>query len=259
MKSRIIFCIGLIAILLIPFFSVTIGQNQFEILVYAQYDQYHKDNIPVGILVFKEMAQKHQFGLTWTMDAGIFTEESMKDYATIVFFNTKADQFTDEQKQGLKNYINNGGGFVGIHAATTTDGQWPWYNQLIGRVFTWHPQIQSGILEVIDPEFPATLHLPKKWIWTDEWYNFSEPKSDNLKVILKVDESTYNTTLGLGEPISVMGDFHPIAWYQEFDGGRSFYSALGHNPETYEDERHLELIYGGIYWTATGKGNMKNP
>jgi len=130
----------------------------------------------------------------------------------------------------------------------------------IGRVFTGHPQIQSGILEVVNPEFPATLHLPKKWIWTDEWYNFSEPKSDNLKVILKVDESTYNTTLGYGEPISGMGDFHPILpGTREFDGGRSFYSALDHNPETYEDERHLELIYGGIYWTATGKGNMKNP
>ena len=122
----------------------------------------------------------------------------------------------------------------------------------MGRIFLGHPQIQSGILEVVDPEFPATLHLPDKWIWTDEWYNFSEPESNHLKVILKVDESSYNTNLGYEEPHPGMGEFHPIAWYQEFDGGRSFYSALGHNPELYEDERHQELIYGGIYWAATG-------
>ena len=93
--------------------------------------------------------------------------------------------------------------------------------------------------------------MPGTWVWTDEWYNFGEAKSTNLKTVLQVDESTYDPTLGYGDPI--MGKFHPIAWYQEFDGARSFYSALGHKPESYQDLRNLDLIYGGIYWAATGR------
>lgn len=233
--------------------TIVMAQNQFEILVFTQYDQYHKESIPAGIRAFQEMAVKHQFGLTWTMDADVFAEGNLKDFAAIVFLQAKADGFTPEQKEGLKKFINNGGGFVGIHATSTTDGSWPWYSQLVGRIFVDHPRVQSGIIGVVDDKFPAALHLPDKWIWTDEWYNFGEAQSDNLKDILVVDESSYDTTRGYGDPIKGMGDHHPVAWHQEFDGGRSFYSALGHKPEAYQDERNLEFLYGAIYWAATGK------
>ena len=253
MKSQIFLSFNLTAISLLSIFSITMAQNQFEILIYAQYDQYHKDAIPTGILAFKDMAEKHQFGLAWTMDADVFTEEGMKDYDVVVFFNAKADRFTDEQKQGLKAFLNKGGGFVGIHVASTTNGEWPWYNQLVGRIFTNHPRLQSGTLQVIDKDFPANLHLPEKWIWSDEWYNYGEAQSENLRDILVVDESTYDTTWGYDVPITGMGDYHPVAWYQEFDGGRSFYSGLGHKAEHYQDERYLEFLYGAILWAAKRK------
>ena len=230
--------------------SAAKAQNQFEILVYTQYDTYHKDDIPVAISAFKTMAQKHQFGLSWTQDANIFTSDELKNFAAMVFMRS-GNVFNEEQREGLKRYINNGGGFVGLHAASITNEEWSWYDQLVGRVFTGHPNIQTGVLHVVDTQFPATMHLPGTWVWTDEWYNFGETKSTNLKTVLQVDESTYDPTLGYGDPI--MGKFHPIAWYQEFDGGRSFYSALGHKPESYQDQRNLDLIYGGIYWAATGR------
>ncbi len=255
MKIKTILRRGLIPLAALLCISPVVAQNQFEVLVYTQSDQYHQESLPVGIQAFEKMAREHRFGLTWTMDAGIFTDEKLKDFATVVFFNSKPDQFSEEQKAAFQGYIRHGGGFVGIHVASTTEGAWPWYNRLVGRIFTDHPRIQSGILEVMDPDFPATFHLPEKWIWTDEWYNFSEPTTEGLRDILKVDENSYEPTLGFGTPITGMGNFHPIAWYHEFDGGRSFYSALGHHPELYEDERHMEFIYGGIFWTATGRGS----
>ena len=253
MKTQIYLSFNLIVIFMISAFSAAVAQNQFEVLVFAHQDQYHNDALPTGILSLKDMAVKNQFGLTWTLDADVFTNDGMKDFDVVVFFNAKPDQFTDEQKQGLKAFVNNGGGFVGIHAASTTREDWTWYKQLVGRVFTNHPRLQSGILQTIDKEFIACLHLPEKWIWSDEWYNYGEAQSENLHDILVVDESTYDTTWGYDVPITGMGDYHPVAWYHEFDGGRSFYSGLGHKPEHFQDERYLEFLYGAILWAATGK------
>jgi len=254
MKDKGLLSIISLGLLLFLGLTKAIAQNQFEILVYTRYSTYHKDNIPVAISAFKTMAQKHQFGLSWTQDANIFTSDELKDFAAVVFLDAHGETFNVEQRKGLKRYINNGGGFVGLHAASATNEQWPWYDKLVGRVFTDHPDIQTGVLHVVDAQFPATMHLPEIWIWTDEWYNFSKAKSENLHTLLRVDESTYDPTAGYEDPIKVMGDFHPIAWYQEFDGGRSCYSALGHKPESYQDLRYLDFIYGSIYWAATGRG-----
>jgi type 1 glutamine amidotransferase len=253
MKTQIYLSFNLIIIFMISAFSAATAQNQFEVLVLAIQDQYHNDALPTGILSIKDMAVKHQFGFTWTMDPDVLTGEGLKDIDVVVFFNAKPDRFTEEQKQGLKAFVNNGGGFVGIHAASTTRGDWTWYKQLVGRVFTDHPRLQSGILQTTDKEFLACLHLPEKWIWSDEWYNYGEDQSDNLHDILVVDESTYDTTWGYDVPITGMGDYHPVAWYHEFDGGRSFYSGLGHKPEHFLDERYLEFLYGAILWAAKGK------
>jgi uncharacterized protein len=98
------------------------------------------------------------------------------------------------------------------------------------------------------------MHLPARWLWTDEWYSYGEPLTENQKVLITVDESTYDPdrTWGDNARYTAMGDFHPVAWYQEYDGGRSFYTSLGHMPSLFEDRWFLEHIYGGIFWAATG-------
>ena len=71
----------------------------------------------------------------------------------------------------------------------------------------------------------------------------------------QIDEKTFETKVQWGEKIGRgMGDFHPIAWYQNYDGGRSFYTAMGHLPAVFNDEKFKTHLYGGIYWAATGKG-----
>ena len=122
-------------------------------------------------------------------------------------------------------------------------------------MFRIHPLIQTAELEVIDRTFPGLERMPDRFGFTDEYYEFGEEMSDGLNYILTIDENTYDPVADWGQVAGDgMGAFHPLAWYQAFDGGRSFYTALGHLPAVYSDELFLEHLYGGIYWAATGKG-----
>lgn len=224
------------------------AQNQFKVLLFTLPDQWHYKTIPVAVQAFKEMSEKNQFDFDWTQEPeDLRTKLDLFD--VVVFMNARVDSLNQEQIASLKSFINNGGGFVGIHATSSSRKRVPWFDQLVGGVFVNHPKFQSGIIEVEDPNFPATLHLPDRWLWSDEWYNFTFLDFEKLNVILKVDESTYDYTAGYDEiPLKGMKPLHPIAWYHEFEGGRVFYTALGHRPEAYLDQQFLDHLFGGIYW-----------
>jgi hypothetical protein len=126
----------------------------------------------------------------------------------------------------------------------------------MGYMFHIHPAVQTATVKVEDYNFPGMDRFAKRFLTTEEWYEFGPPLGDNLKFLLSVDEKTYNPAADWGPrgKGNGMGAFHPIAWYHEYDGGRAFYTALGHLPGAYENENFLHHIYGGIYWAATGKG-----
>lgn len=255
--------ISKITIVALIFLSISnLYAQQFKVLLYTSPDRWHDQTIPVAIDQFRKLAQKHDFDLVWAQANGsgnvtnVFTDDYLSKVDVIVFLHSRGYDLSKEQMDSFKKFIRNGGGFVGIHAASSNKDQELWFKQLVGRQFTDHPEEQTAVLTVVDQNHPSTMHLNKKWIWTDEWYSYREPLTDNLKLLLKVDEKTYDPdrTWGNNNRFTAMGDFHPIAWYQEFDGGRSFYTTLGHLPESYDDAWFLAHIYGGIYWAATGLG-----
>jgi len=231
------------------------AQQQFKVLVAAIPNKYHHDYAVVAKPSFEQMARRHNFELVWAWDARPF-DADLSSYAAIVFLNTPGEELTGEQRQRLENYVRAGGGVMAVHRALiATPGQWPWFERLIGRPFRTHPYIQTGVVNVVDRNFPAAFSLPERWLWTDEWYEYGEPYSTDLKVVLTVDESTYDPTLiWPGQKADGMGKLHPVAWYHRFDGGRVFVTALGHTPELYGDSVYLAHLYGGIYWVATGRG-----
>ncbi|HLP09590.1 MAG TPA: ThuA domain-containing protein [Opitutaceae bacterium] len=234
---------------------LTVAQDQFAILVFAQPEKWHKDCVPVARESISAVARHHQFALTWTEDAAAFDDPQLSRFAAIVFVNCTGEALGAAQRERFAAYIRGGGNFVAVHAAASTTRGWDWYDQLIGRVFRTHPYVQTGVAVVTDPGFPACAHLPGRWVWTDEWYEFDAPLTANLRTVLRVDETTYDPTRTWpGGKAEGMGADHPVAWYHEFEGARVFVTALGHMPELYRDQRYLDHIYGGIYWAATGRG-----
>ena len=128
---------------------------------------------------------------------------------------------------------------MGIHSATDTEYDWIWYANMVGGQFASHPAIQAAKLMVVDKTHSSTQSLPEVWNRTDEWYNFKRLNKD-VKVLLKIDETSYKGG-------SLDGD-HPMAWYHDYDGGRAFYTELGHTEESYKDSFYLKHILGGIQY-----------
>ncbi|WP_373057570.1 ThuA domain-containing protein [Zunongwangia sp. H14] len=242
------------------------AQKQFNVLLITETDGWHHESIEDGIDAVEDLAARHNFGLERQQEAQKITAERLNAFDAVIFLNTTADIFDEQEQEAFENFIEAGNGYVGVHAASDTEYDWEWYTKLVGRMFHIHPVQQTARLDILEHNFPGLEHFPEKLLWTDEWYEFGEEKTSGLNYLVAVDENSYDPEVtwknrdkaengqmqdrvGKG-----MGDFHPISWYHEYDGGRAFYTALGHIPEIYKNQWFLDHLYGGIYYAATGKG-----
>jgi type 1 glutamine amidotransferase len=218
-----------------------------RILIFSKTEGWRHDSIGSGREALISLGNTHGVTVETSEDAGVFTHENLARYDTVVFFNTIGTIFTDHQRQAFEEYISNGGGFVGIHSATVTENEWEWYIKLVGANFTNHPDnpnVRDAVLQVVNRSHPATKVLPERWERADEWYNFRDMNKD-VNVLITIDTDSYE---GSDHP-----GYHPIAWYHDFDGGRSFYTALGHTIESFSDELFLKHIWGGIEYAMGRK------
>ena len=193
--------------------SLPLAAQGFDVLVFSKTNVFRHDSIAAGITAILELGLAHSFGVTATEDATQFNATNLALYDAVIFLNTTGNILNTDQETAFQAFIRNGGGFVGIHAAADTEYAWPWYGQLLGAHFASHPATQSGTLQVLDRAHPSTRDLPQKWTRTDEWYNFQASPRGNVHVLATLDETTYSG--------GTMGPDHPIAWCQEFEGGRS--------------------------------------
>ena len=235
--------IGLIvgmALLAVTSFAAPTGR----ILVFSKTAAFRHGSIEDGIEAIRRLGGENGFEVDTTEDAAAFTDENLGQYAAVVFLNTTGDVLDDGQQSELERFIQAGGGYVGVHAASDTEYDWPWYGELVGAYFAGHPSIQQATLDVVDRGHQATAHLDLKWRRTDEWYDFRSI-SRGTNVLITIDESSYDG--------ADTGDPHPMSWYHDFDGGRAFYTALGHTRESYADPAYLQHLLGGIRY-AMGDG-----
>lgn len=218
-----------------------------KVLVFSKTEGFRHASIPAGIKAIQQLGADNGFDVDTTENAAFFTEDSLAQYAAIIFLNTTGDVLDNRQEADFERYIQAGGGFVGIHAATDTEYGWPWYGKLVGAYFNDHPAgTAKAKLTVTDKNHPSTAEIPETWEHTDEWYNFKNVNKDT-KVLMKVDEKTYKG--------GTMGDDHRISWYHEYDGGRAWYTELGHTEESYTEPNYLKHILGGIQY-AIGKNRV---
>ena len=220
-----------------------------RVLVFSKTAAFYHSSIPAGIKALQDLGAKNGFEVDTTTDANKFQEDSLKKYAALIFLSTTGNILNGNQENTLERYMQAGGGFVGIHAATDAEYDWGWYGRMIGAYFLSHPAQQEANLVINDKKHPSTQGLPDTWRRKDEWYNFKNISKD-IKVLVSIDEKSYEGGKN--------GDAHPMAWYHEFDGGRVFYTELGHTDESFVDPLYLNHILGGIkYAMGDNTANYK--
>lgn len=220
--------------------------KETRVLVFSKTMGFRHESIEAGLAAIQKLGQQHHFQVDTTEDAAQFTEENLKRYQAVIFLNTTGDVLNGEQQNDFERFIQAGGGFVGVHAAADTEYNWAWYGKLVGAYFESHPNdpnVQKGVLNVVDRQHPSTDSLPDRWEREDEFYNFKQI-NPAIKVLVKMDEKSYKG--------GTNGDNHPMAWYHEFDGGRAFYTSLGHTPQSFSDPLYLKHLWGGIRYVLGG-------
>jgi uncharacterized protein len=235
--------IAMLPILLFVLFAGKPFKHKPAILIFSKTNGYRHECIPVGIAAIKKLGADNGFDVDATEDSLMFNKKNLKKYDALVFLCPTGKVFGPEQESALQEYIQHGGGYMGIHAATDCEYNWPWYGKLAGAYFKSHPSQQEAKLIIVDKNHPSTAALPNTWVRKDEWYNFKDLNPD-VTVLIKIDESSYTG----GEN----GANHPMTWYHAFDGGRAFYTEMGHTEESYADPMYLKHILGGIQY-AMGK------
>jgi cytochrome c len=217
-----------------------------KVLVFSKTKGFRHQSINVGKPAIQKLGSENGFAVDTTENSSAFTEENLKKYAAVVFLSTTGDVLDLQQQNALKRFIQAGGGFVGVHAAADTEYDWWWYNKLVGAWFQSHPKTQKAkIIKVANSDPRFNIQVPENWERTDELYNYKKI-GDDLNVLYKLDESSYEG----GEN----GEDHPWAWWHDFDGGRSFYTGMGHTDESWSEPEFLAHLTSGIKYAI---GNNK--
>lgn len=218
----------------------------FSALVFSKTLMYRHASITNGIAAIQKLGAENNFHVDTTEDANWFTSENLARYKVVIFLSTSGDILNDGQQTAFREFIERGGGLVGVHAAVAgdvaTEGGWPWYGETLCARFTNHSAIVEAAIDVEDARNPSTAELPKRWVRTDEWYNFIESPRGNVRVLASLDETTYKG--------GTMGGDHPIAWCKKPGRGRIWYTALGHTETTFSEPLFLQHLLGGIQLAA---------
>ncbi len=208
-----------------------------KLLVFSATRGFRHESIPDGIAAIKAMGVRNHWEVVATEDTSYFTDNRIAGFSAIVLLNNTGNVFDGKGEKALQDYVHAGGGIAGVHAATDCEYDWPWYNRMMGGWFDSHPAQQTATLHKTPLAHAATAMLPQDWSRKDEWYNFKN-FNDQVKVLLLLDESSYQG--------GNMNGHHPAAWYQDFEGGKVFYTALGHTKESYSEPLFLQHLEAGI-------------
>lgn len=221
------------------FLTDALAQKNKNVLIFSKTTGFRHQSIEKGVQTVEKLLNDQHIGTFHSEDESIFNAKNLANYDAILFLSTTGDLFNSQQKEDIQNFIRSGKGFVGIHAASDTEYNWPWYGGLVGGYFASHPAVQEAKIDVLNRKHLSTQHLQKVWFHKDEWYDFKDVK-EGLHILMALDETSYKG--------GKMGKFHPIAWFQEYDGGRSFYTGLGHTEESFDSELFQKHILGGVQY-----------
>jgi type 1 glutamine amidotransferase len=211
------------------------------------------DNLAASATAIRELGKQNNFGVDVSINSAVFADETLKNYLALIFANSNNEAFENEaQRAAFQRFIRGGGGFVGIHSSTGSERQWSYFQQLQGAKFLRHSPLQKFTINVVERNHPATAHLANIWAWEDECYFFTNV-NPNIHVLLAVNTNTLKDPKLAIAPGQKSNGVFPLAWCHEFDGGRVFYTSLGHKIEYYSDPNFRKHLLGGIRWVLGEK------
>jgi uncharacterized protein len=244
---RLAFCTALVVAALGLTAAPAQAAPDFTVLVFSKTAGFRHDSIAVGTQAIRDLGTANNFAVEATEDANQFTATNLARFKAVIWLSTTGDVLNATQQTAFENYVRAGGGYLGVHAAADTEYDWAWYGGLVGAYFASHPAIQTATVRVADATHPATAGLPAAWSRSDEWYNYRTNPRAQVHVLTTLDESTYSG--------GTMGSDHPNTWCRAYDGGRSFYTGMGHTQASYAEAGFRSLLLGGIRYAAQGTGN----
>ena len=234
------------------------GKKHFNALIFSKTAAFrHTECIPSGTVAIAQMAQRNGFTVDATENAADFNDANLAKYDVVIFLCTTGDVLNATQQAAFERYIRGGGGYAGIHSASDTEYDWSWYGGLVGAYFRDHPgvagvnqQFQQATINVEDRKSAATKRLPAHVdarggvVQLPHQPAGGRPRAD---VGGRVTYDPRGYCVPGGSP--PMGD-HPISWCHEYDGGRAFYTALGHKGVYWKEPLLLSHVLGGIKMAA---------
>ena len=225
------------------------------VLVFSKTNGFrHADAIQTGGDALRAIAERRGWSLFQTENGAVFDTPILDGVRVLVWLNVSGAPLSASQRDAVREWIEGGGGFVGIHAALDdSHSGWEWYRDtVVGTRFIGHTMDHPQVpIRVERREHPAMSHLASAWAWADEWYSFdrSVRDQDEVEVLASLDESTYEPRmkfLWIDEDIA-MGD-HPIIWTRRIGAGRAFLSALGHNGSAFQAAEYQAVLEGAVAW-----------
>ncbi len=226
-----------------------------HVLIYTKNGEgYVHKNIENSVQALKKLLDENDMTYEASEDPSLFTSEKLKQFDVLIFSNTNNEAFdNDMQRKAFQEYIQNGGGFVGIHSASGSERAWPWFWAMLGGKFYRHSKFQSFNVVKIDPDHPSATPVPDYWEREDESYYLKE-LNPGIHVILATDLTSIDDPQAHEEyPANTFGKYFPVTWCHNFDGGYQWYTSLGHLPEHYDDPVFMNHILGGIQWVLEAR------
>jgi type 1 glutamine amidotransferase len=218
--------------------------------VFSAENLWNHESNPIAAQALLAMCGTRGYTVTTSHDPGAFFEQ-LPATDVVVFAVTSGPVLSAEAQGVFEPWVRSGGGVVGIHSASATEYEWPFFVELVGGQFAGHGPSQSdSTVRIDDPTAPTMAGLTMPTLHRiDEWYSFQQhPEAMGMTVLMSLDEST----LPPDYPSNLLMGYHAITWTHERLGGRVFYTALGHMPDTYSQPWFLDMLGRAIDWTAAG-------
>lgn len=217
-----------------------------QVLLFSHSTGFRHESIEPGAQAIKVLGAREKLVVVHSEDPDVFSADGLANIDAVIFLSSSTDPkkpesewFQGPRREALQAFVRRGGGVVGIHAASDSHYHWPWYQRLIGAHFASHPQgTPEGTVHVVAPAHRANKGLPKSITRVDEWYYFDD-YNPQMTVLVTLDPAS------IGEKDV---NPNPVSWAHEFDGGRVFYTAMGHTVESYSDPYFLNHLAGGLAW-----------